>query len=1125
MTTPLEPLIAPLEDECALAIVATAASLADRSIEVQADGAPIAVLDGEGAARFGAEAVNRAVAEGRQPFWTRWFVEEADSSRVCDANILPEWTLDDGDTAYLHSYASAEEAERRATYVCPAEGARLTAIPGQGYGVSALFGLHRTAGRLSLCFFGENGLIARHDQPVPQDARGGRAPQDYASAAVHAYAPDGATSLTIQIVKAPTRAGEDSFLFFTRPRLWRGRSDAASKPALHMPVSLAAALFACPDAELVLVPLVWTSETTNRREISVLERSSGRRLATLDFAPSVSEPFELEMLGLEGAVISARVTRAAAWLLEVKLALWVDQRPVSAQVLRTPCVGDVVRMPLPADGLDGRAHLYQVKRADDGRTLGETADFAPDVLAPGGGLVGGRALPSSIVRSPAMEHRYRALAEAVGVFAHQTPSPSGPRDPAAARLRALARAHEIVVQGFDPPRKDYPVLDFAAEPAPRVSVVIPVHDNFAVTYTCLAALLLAGASASMEVIVVDDGSADRTLELPALAPGVVYIRNAKAEGFVGACNRGAQAARGAFIVFLNNDTEPTVGWLDELLFVFEAFEDVGLAGSKLVYPDGRLQDAGGIVWESGDPWNYGRGGNARDPRYNYARQVDYLSGACIMIPRQLWNDVGGFSQDFAPAYFEDTDLACKVKRAGRRVVYAPASLTYHYEGLSNGTDASAAAGLKRFQEINRPKFKARWAGAFQGNGALGRDVDLAKDRGVRGRVVFFDIDVPRPDESAGGYASFQEIRLFQSLGYKVTFVPIALTHAGRYTEQLQRAAVEVVHAPFFSNVEQFIARRGGEFDLAYITRYQAAARVADPFRAAAPSARLLCNVADLHFLRALRKTLLDPAEAQDLASVAELREVELAALAKVDLALSYSPVEESVLASHLLGVTKVASLPWVLEPAPRAAPLGPREGIAFLGGFAHSPNIAAVEFFVSQVMPLLRRRLPGAPFCIYGSNIAPHLLQLGGEDVVFRGFVQDVEEVFDRCRVFVAPLTYGAGVKGKVLDCLAAGVPAVLSPAAAEGLPIRDGVEALIARTPQEWVEAVAALHEDDALWTRISRGALELAGARFSFKAGREKLRDALRLVGIAADLDPPGLHLTRARPRFPGDRGPRAS
>ena len=162
-------------------------------------------------------------------------------------------------------------------------------------------------------------------------------------------------------------------------------------------------------------------------------------------------------------------------------------------------------------------------------------------------------------------------------------------------------------------------------------------------------------------------------------------------GFVRGCNKGADRARGEYVVFLNNDTEPAFKWLDELVESFALFDRVGLAGSKLLYPDGRLQEAGGIVWKNGNPWNYGRLANPFDPRFSYTRQADYLSGAAVLIPTKLWKAVGGFSDEFAPAYFEDTDLAFKVREAGYKTLLVATSIVYHFEGVTSGTDVSSGA--------------------------------------------------------------------------------------------------------------------------------------------------------------------------------------------------------------------------------------------------------------------------------------------------------------------------------------------------------------------------------------------------------------------------------------------------
>ena len=118
-------------------------------------------------------------------------------------------------------------------------------------------------------------------------------------------------------------------------------------------------------------------------------------------------------------------------------------------------------------------------------------------------------------------------------------------------------------------------------------------------------------------------------------------------------NRGAEEARGQYLVLLNNDTQVLDGWLDALLDTFDQFPDTGMAGARLVFPDGRLQEAGGIIFNDGSGWNYGKFDKADKPEYQFTREVDYCSGACIALPAPLFRELGGFDTRYSPAYYED----------------------------------------------------------------------------------------------------------------------------------------------------------------------------------------------------------------------------------------------------------------------------------------------------------------------------------------------------------------------------------------------------------------------------------------------------------------------------------------
>lgn len=245
---------------------------------------------------------------------------------------------------------------------------------------------------------------------------------------------------------------------------------------------------------------------------------------------------------------------------------------------------------------------------------------------------------------------------------------------------------------------------------PIVSVIILCHNKSEYTHRCLCALEKAG-SAGMEILVWDNASSDDTAEVvkshQAALPALTYFRSEENIGFGAGNNRAAEKAAGEFLFFLNNDTEPQPGWMEPLLDVFRRDPKTGAAGSKLVYPDGRLQEAGGLIFSDASGHNIGKGGDPLEPLFNIPREVDYCSGAALMIRAALFRQLGGFDKLFDPAYYEDTDLCFSVRKAGYTVMAEPRSTVIHHEGATAGTDTGK--GFKRFQTINRGKFARKWA--------------------------------------------------------------------------------------------------------------------------------------------------------------------------------------------------------------------------------------------------------------------------------------------------------------------------------------------------------------------------------------------------------------------------------
>ncbi len=805
---------------------------------------------------------------------------------------------------------------------------------------------------------------------------------------------------------------------------------------------------------------------------------------------------------LKGAIDDVIGLTVVGWI-ESDLDEWTaieviaDGEPVSSDEVPPFLSGErhSISASLPLALADGRVHWIQFKARSTGLVVAETVATLPIAATPEASLQAyARDFPGFL--STNAPTRYASVVGQLAVVPALLEKQIADENALSFSeyLQQLKLAHHQVKIGIKDQLRPPEVLKFPRFETPDVSIVIPAHNKFWVTYNCLAALILAPNKSTFEVIVVDDGSSDLTVSLSDYCKGITVIRNEVSQGFVRSSNLGAKQARGEFVVMLNNDTEPCAGWLDELVYVFETFDSAGLAGAKFVYPNGKLQEAGGILFPNMDAWNYGRNGNPFDPKYNYTRQVDYVSGAGIMLRKKVWDALGGFDEFYAPAYYEDTDLAFRVRKMGLKTYYTPFSQIIHFEGVSSGT--SLNSGVKRYQKVNEPKFKSRWASVLR-NYPPSLDPDIAKDRGNQLRALVIDAEIPQPDKDAGSYAAVQEMRLLQALGLKLTFVPTNLAYLGNYTEDMQRNGVECLYAPFHTSIDQVLEQRGKEFDLFYITRYSVAEHFVEKIRNSSPNAKIVFNNADLHFLREIRAAIATK-NTEALPKVLQTRDAELAVMRRVDVTLSYTDTEAAVILSHNLDSSKVARCPWVVRVSETVKPFGSRAGLAFLGNYRHPPNEEAVRFFISEVMPELRRVAPGVSLKVYGANMPEHLTKLRTEDVVIAGHAADVAEVYQNCRIFIAPLLSGAGIKGKVIGALAAGVPTIMTSLAGEGVGFSRGVEAVIADTVAEWVDAVSKLYHDEARWSEMSLRARAFARNNFSFEGGLAKMKVALDMAGV---------------------------
>jgi len=461
-----------------------------------------------------------------------------------------------------------------------------------------------------------------------------------------------------------------------------------------------------------------------------------------------------------------------------------------------------------------------------------------------------------------------------------------------------------------------------------------------------------------------------------------------------------------------------------------------------------------------------------------------------MVSAPFWREAGGFDERFSPMYYEDTDLCFQAHEQGLAVLYEPRAVVIHVEGATAGTDADPRQ--KRHQELNRPEFVRKWRHRLE-HEQLRPDVTnmrWAADRHPGPRVLIIDHRMATWDRDSGSQRMLGIIKGFIAEGCHVTFLPHNGAPIEPYTRTLQRMGVVVLYGDLALHAE--LATIAPRLRLVVLSRPHTASAWLDTMRELAPAARIAYDTVDLHWVREARRAGLSPHAATLTPKTIALRELELALIRATDETWVVSDTEGKQILADVPG-TKTRLVPNIHDLATYVAPPDTRSGLMFVGGFEHPPNVGAATRLVLDVMPRVWAELADVRVTIVGTDPPAEVRILASPLVDVTGWVEDLGP--RSTRLLVAPLTYGAGLKGKVTQALAAGLPVVTTPVGAEGLDVDEDGPILVGTEAGDLARQIIRAYRDDRLWARLSRDGQALVSRQCSADVVAEQLRGALEV------------------------------
>lgn len=614
--------------------------------------------------------------------------------------------------------------------------------------------------------------------------------------------------------------------------------------------------------------------------------------------------------------------------------------------------------------------------------------------------------------------------------------------------------------------------------APRASILIVAFRNHSLLRRTLTSLSqhVGTAVPSETIIWLNGASPEVSAFVYEEVSGPVVGGSAVNLGFAGGNNRAASLARGEYLVLLNDDIEVEPGWLESLVNTADSHPEAGAVGSRILFPDGRLQEAGSVIWSDGSTSPVGRGLPGDSFHFAYLRKVDFCSASSLLVRRETWSRLGGFDEDFFPAYYEDADLCMAIWSLGQCVLFEPRSVARHHESAS--TDRQ----FRHFLHLrNRRHFVIKWQEQLREYEAPERTCHVALDSAIRRtqgwpeRVLSIDDRLPQEGTGSGFGRMMDFAKEITSAGFSLS-IACTVTNSGDHTS-LAGLGAEVLNV----DISSHLAQPHTSYDYVVVSRPHNFERMSPIIRRLQPQAVLIYDVEALYYRRLALKLSLTSDTASRIRLQNEVdvaRNLEHRIAGQADFLVCVSHDERAVLES-IPGHAPIELIePVVPDIRPTAQPFSERRGLVFVAGWLpgpDSPNADGLIWFVNEIMPIIRAEIPWTVLRVTGSSPPTNVLDLRSPFVDFIGHVRDLSDIYGLARVAIAPIRYGAGIKLKVPAALQYGVPVVATSVATEGLNEDFRRCVLIADEPAVFARHVIELLASRQQWDRVRNRILEI--------------------------------------------------